>query len=52
LLHVSAKAHVRGMDVETGVRNALDRRYPEVVAGHLVAPGEGRALFGALKVNF
>lgn len=52
LLHVSAKARVRGMDVEMGVRNALGRRYPEVVAGHLVAPGEGRALFGGVKVSF
>jgi outer membrane receptor protein involved in Fe transport len=52
LLHVSAKARVRGMDVEMGVRNALDRRYPEVVAGHLVAPGEGRAVFGGVKVSF
>jgi outer membrane receptor for ferrienterochelin and colicin len=52
LLHVSARARVRGMEVEMGVRNALDRRYPEVVAGHLVAPGEGRAMFGGVTVSF
>jgi outer membrane receptor protein involved in Fe transport len=45
LLHLMLSARVaRGVDVDVGVRNVLDRAYPELVAGRLVAPGQPRAL--------
>ncbi|MHB1311320.1 MAG: TonB-dependent receptor [Gemmatimonadaceae bacterium] len=44
LMHAALSARMLGVDVDVGIRNALDRAYPEVVAGHLVAPGQPRAL--------
>lgn len=34
--------------LDVGVRNVLDRVYPEVVAGHIVAPGEPRSAYVTL----
>ena len=45
LLHVGGTWTVRGTEIDFGVRNVLDRAYPEVVAGHIVAPGEPRSVF-------
>jgi len=49
LLHVGGTATVRGLDLDFGVRNVLDRRYPDVVAGHIVAPGQPRSVFVSLR---
>ena len=45
LAHASAAAHWANIGVDLGVRNVFDRAYPEVVAGHVVDPGQPRAFF-------
>jgi outer membrane receptor for ferric coprogen and ferric-rhodotorulic acid len=52
LLHASVSAHARRAEFEFGVRNLLGRRYPEVVAGHIVAPGQPRAITLTMRVGF
>ena len=50
LMHVSARAHVTSSTVlDIGVRNVLDRAFPELVAGHIVAPGEPRSAYVGLR---
>lgn len=50
LLHVGGRVRLaRDVGIDAGVRNVLDRAYPEVVAGHVVAPGEPRALYVSLR---
>jgi outer membrane receptor protein involved in Fe transport len=50
LLHLSGVVQLRRLEMGAGVRNVLDRRYPELVAGHVVAPGQPRALRLTLRV--
>ena len=45
LMQVAGVVHARAADVELGVRNVLDRRYPELVAGGLVSPGQPRSVY-------
>ena len=52
LLHLSGRVRVAKGDVEVGVRNLLDREYPEVRAGGFVAPGQPRSLFANLRYAF
>ena len=52
LMHANVTVHVGAADVGAGVRNVLDRAYPEVVAGGLVAPGQPRSLFVNLRYPF
>src|SRR5512140_1664079 len=49
LLHASATRRIGKVQLELGVRNLLDKAYPELVAGGLVAPGQPRAVFGTLR---
>ena len=44
LAHVSGTVRWAGAEWTLGVRNLMDRAYPELVAGHVVAPGQPRAL--------
>jgi outer membrane receptor protein involved in Fe transport len=49
-MHLSARVRITpSAVVDVGVRNVLDRTYPELVAGHLVAPGEPRAAYVGLR---
>ena len=55
LLHAGATVRLHGAaggahgaELDLGVRNLLDRAYPEVVAGHVVAPGQPRSLYATL----
>lgn len=46
LLHASG--HVRitpTVELDAGVRNVLDRAYPELVADHIVSPGQPRSIY-------
>ena len=52
LLHASATRRIGKVQLELGVRNLLDKTYPELVAGGLVAPGQPRAVFGTLRYDF
>jgi outer membrane receptor protein involved in Fe transport len=45
LLHAGGTWSVRGTEIDFGVRNILDRAYPEVVAGHIVSPGQPRSVY-------
>ena len=50
LVHLSARAKVaRRAVLDVGIRNLFDRVYPELVAGHLVAPGEPRSVSVGLR---
>jgi outer membrane receptor protein involved in Fe transport len=49
LMHVSGTAILGAMELDVGIRNVLDRAYPELVAGHIVSPGQPRALFVTIR---
>ena len=49
LLHLSGGVTVAGAHVELGIRNLLDRHYPELRAGGFVAPGDPRAFYLTLS---
>jgi outer membrane receptor protein involved in Fe transport len=50
LMHLSGRVRLnRGVVFDGGIRNVLDRAYPEVVAGHIVAPGEPRSVYLSLR---
>ncbi len=52
LMHVSARARLSSAAVlDIGVRNVFDRAYPELVAGHIVAPGEPRSAYVGLRYD-
>ena len=52
LAHVSGSAQWGAVQLEIGLRNLFDRAYPELVAGHLVDPGQPRAIFTTLRTTF
>ena len=52
LMHASFSVRLGGADVDLGVRNLLDRPYPELVAGGLVSPGQPRAVFAQVRRTF
>ncbi len=52
LLQLSGGVTLARVRVELGVRNLLDRRYPELRAGGFVAPGQPRALYLNLSRAF
>jgi outer membrane receptor protein involved in Fe transport len=49
LMHLSGTALLGAVELDVGVRNVLDRAYPELVAGHVVSPGQPRALFFTIR---
>ena len=50
LLHLSGRVRInRAVVADAGVRNVFDRAYPELVAGHIVAPGEPRSAYLSLR---
>jgi iron complex outermembrane receptor protein len=49
LMHLSWTVLLGTMELDLGVRNLLDRAYPELVAGHVVSPGPPRALFVTIR---
>ena len=51
LMHVSGTALLGRVELDLGVRNVLDRAYPELVAGHIVSPGQPRALFFTIRTG-
>jgi iron complex outermembrane receptor protein len=52
LFHLSTGVHVGHILAEAGVRNLLDKEYPELRAGGFVDPGQPRSAYGTLKYNF
>ena len=51
LMHLSGTALLGAVELDLGVRNLLDRAYPELVAGHIVSPGQPRALFITMRAR-
>jgi len=49
LMHLSGTATLGVAEVDVGVSNLLDRPYPELVAGHIVSPGQPRTLFVTVR---
>lgn len=50
LMHVSGRVRLsRAAVIDGGLGNLFDRAYPEVVAGHIVAPGEPRSVYLSLR---
>lgn len=52
LLHASGGVRIGSARLELGVRNVLDRAYPELRAGGFVTPGQPRSLFGSIRYAF
>jgi len=51
LAHASASWTHKDFEVDFGVRNIFDRGYPELVAGHVVAPGEPRSIYAGMRIR-
>jgi outer membrane receptor protein involved in Fe transport len=51
-MHANVSISAFGSDIDLGVRNLLDRAYPELVAGGLVSPGQPRTLFAQVRRTF
>ena len=51
LMRVAGVVLARVADIELGVRNVLDRGYPELVAGGLVSPGQPRSVYVTSRVR-
>ncbi len=51
LAHISGAWNVRSLEADVGVRNVFDRAYPELVAGHIVSPGQPRTVYISLRVR-
>jgi outer membrane receptor protein involved in Fe transport len=51
LAHVSGAWSFRSLEADIGVRNVFDRAYPELVAGHIVSPGQPRTLYVSLRAR-
>ncbi len=49
LLHLSGEWAVGRVRTSVGVRNVLDRRYPDLIAGEVVAPGRPRSFFVTMR---
>jgi outer membrane receptor protein involved in Fe transport len=52
LVHVSGGLKLGSTQLEVGVRNVLDRAYPELRAGGFVTPGQPRSLYGTVRHAF
>ncbi|MEO8333728.1 MAG: TonB-dependent receptor [bacterium] len=51
LMHISAAIPIDRLEIDAGVRNLLDRAYPELIAGHIVSPGQPRTLYVSLRAR-
>jgi iron complex outermembrane receptor protein len=49
LFHAAGSVRLGNATLDLGVRNVLNRAYPEVRAGGFVAPGQPRTVFGSLR---
>jgi outer membrane receptor protein involved in Fe transport len=51
LMHLSGTVLVGQIELDAGVRNVLDRAYPELVAGHIVSPGQPRTVYVSARAR-
>jgi len=52
LVHVGGVVQIGVAQVDVGVRNVFDKAYPELVAGHVVSPGQPRSFYGTVHYTF
>ena len=52
LLHLNVGTQIGRAELLLGVRNVLNRAYPELRAGGFVTPGQPRTVFGSLRYVF
>jgi len=52
LLHLSGGLRLGNERLQLGVRNVLDRSYPELRAAGFVSPGQPRSVFGSVEHRF
>ncbi len=52
LLHLSGGVQAGRAQIEVGLRNLLNRAYPELQAGAFVAPGQPRSVVGSVRYIF
>ncbi|MEP6729731.1 MAG: TonB-dependent receptor [bacterium] len=51
LVHIGATIPIDRLEIDAGMRNVLDRAYPELIAGHIVSPGQPRTLYVSLRAR-
>jgi outer membrane receptor protein involved in Fe transport len=51
LLHLDAALQLGRASLQVGLRNTLNRRYPELRAGDFIVPGQPRTLTGSLSLR-
>jgi outer membrane receptor protein involved in Fe transport len=49
LIHLSGTVRRGETEIAVGISNFLNRAFPELIAGHLVSPGQPRAVFVTLR---
>jgi outer membrane receptor protein involved in Fe transport len=52
LMHLGGGIRVGRAEIQVGVRNLLNHRYPELQAGDFVVPGQPRTVFGTIRYGF
>lgn len=52
LVHLTAGVRLGAAILDVGVRNLLDRDYPELRAGGFVSPGQPRSMYGTVRYIF
>jgi outer membrane receptor protein involved in Fe transport len=45
LMHLGGAVPIGQIELDAGVRNVFDRAYPELIAGHIVSPGQPRTVY-------
>lgn len=51
LVHLGGSMPLGQVELDAGVRNLFDRRYPELVAGHIVSPGAPRSVVLSARIR-
>jgi outer membrane receptor protein involved in Fe transport len=51
IAHLGAAWAFRSVEADVGVRNLFNRAYPELVAGHVVSPGQPRTLYVSMRAR-
>jgi outer membrane receptor protein involved in Fe transport len=51
LMHASGVIHFGKTEADIGVRNIFNRAYPELIAAHIVSPGQPRSVYATLRLT-
>ena len=50
-MHASGVIHFGKTEADIGVRNIFNRAYPELIAAHIVSPGQPRSVYATLRLT-